>query len=133
SGKTYFARQLSDNVYCAHLQADKIRTELFEQPRYDKQENQVVAHIMDYMTEEFLAAGLSVAYDVNAMRTRQRQHLAKMAERYGAKPLLIWFQMDGDTAFYRNTKRDRRKTDDKYATSWDRTTFEEIIKQMQNP
>src|ERR1700759_5258870 len=79
SGKTYFARQFCDNVQAAHLQADRVRGELFESPRYDKQENDVVVQLMDYMTEEFLSAGLSVAYDVNAVRLKQRRRLYDMA------------------------------------------------------
>lgn len=133
AGKTYFARQLCENVQAAHLQADRIRGELFEKPQYDKQENSIVQHLMDYMTEEFLSAGLSVAYDVNAMRSGQRRALAAMAHKYRAIPLLVWFQMDPETAFSRNVKRDRRRADDKYAAHWDRTTFEEILGRMQNP
>lgn len=133
AGKTYFARQFCDNVQAAHLQADRIRGELFESPRHDKQENDIVEQIMDYMTEEFLSAGLSVAYDVNAARVKQRRQLYEMAFKYGARPLLVWFQMDQETAFDRNIKRDRRRADDKYAPSWDRTTYDDVIGRMQNP
>lgn len=133
AGKTYFARQFCDNVQAAHLQSDRIRGELFESPRYDKQENDIARQLMDYMTEEFLSAGLSVVYDVNAARSRQRQHLYKMAYRHGAQPLLVWFQMDQETAFTRNVKRDRRRADDKYAAKWDRTTYDSILASMQNP
>ena len=133
AGKTYFARQFCENVQAAHLQADRIRGELFEQPRYDKQENDIVTQLMDYMTEEFLTAGLSVAYDVNAMRAGQRRALRDMAFRCHAVPLVVWFQMDVETAFVRNVKRDRRRADDKYAAQWDRTTYENIIGHMQNP
>lgn len=133
AGKTYFARQFCENVQAAHLQSDKIRGELFEEPRYDKQENDIVTHLMDYMTEEFLSAGLSVAYDVNAMRVKQRKQLSAMAHKYRATPVLVWFQMDQDTAFARNLNRDRRRADDKYSASWDRTTYDSIIGQMQNP
>lgn len=133
SGKTYFARQFCENVQAAHLQADRIRSELFESPRYDKAEDDIVAQLMNYMTEEFLSAGLSVAYDVNAMRAKQRKQLAELARRNGAQPLLVWFQMDQDTAFARNIKRDRRRADDKYSPAWDRTTYESVIGHMQNP
>jgi predicted kinase len=133
AGKTYFARQFCDNVQAAHLQSDRIRGELFEPPRYDKRENDIVAQLMDYMTEEFLSAGLSVAYDVNAARVKQRRMLYDMARKYGAQPLLIWFQMDQETAFGRHVKRDRRRTDDKYAAHWDRTTYDSVIGHMQNP
>ena len=133
AGKTYFARQFCENVQAAHLQADRIRGELFEKPRYDKQENDVVSQLMDYMAEEFLSAGLSVAYDTNAMRASQRHALREMARKCHAQPLLIWFQMDPETAFGRNVKRDRRRADDKYAASWDRSSFDGIVNHMQNP
>lgn len=133
AGKTYFARQFCDNVQAAHLQSDRIRGELFESPRYDKQENDIVVQLMDYMTEEFLSAGLSVAYDVNAMRIKQRRMLYDLAYKCRAQPLLVWFQMDHDTAFSRQMKRDRRRADDKYAAQWDRTSYEQVIASMQNP
>lgn len=133
AGKTYFARQFCDNVQAAHLQADRIRGELFEEPRYDKQENAIVAQLMDYMTEEFLSAGVSVAYDANVLRIKQRRALYTMAHACRATPLLVWFQMDQDTAFARNIKRDRRRADDKYAAALDRTSFESLLGQMQHP
>jgi predicted kinase len=133
AGKTYFARQFCDSVQAAHLQADRIRGELFEQPRYDKQENDVVNQLMDYMAEEFLSAGLSVAYDVNAMRLAQRRHLRDLARKHRATPVLVWFQVDQDTAFTRNIKRDKRRADDKFAAAFDRTSFEAVIGNMQNP
>jgi predicted kinase len=133
SGKTYFSRQFSENVQSAHMQADRIRGELFETPRYDKQENDVVTQIMDYMTEEFLSAGLSVVYDVNAMRISQRLVLRDLARRFRAQVILVWFQLDQETAFGRSVKRDRRRADDKYAANWDRTTFDSFVDHMQNP
>lgn len=133
AGKTYFARQFCENVQAAHLQSDRIRGELFDSRRYDKQENDVVDQLMNYMTEEFLSAGLSVAYDVNAMRVKQRRALYNLAYKYHAQPLLIWFQMDQETAFSRHLQRDRRRADDKYAASWDRTSYDSIISHMQNP
>jgi predicted kinase len=133
SGKTYFARQFSENVQSTHIQADRIRNELFEEPKFDKQENAIVNHLMNYMSEEFLSNGLSVIYDVNAIRSGQRRALYDMAFRYHAQPLLVWFQMDEDTAFDRSLRRDRRRADDKYAMKLDRTSFENVTNHMQNP
>lgn len=133
SGKTYFARQLCDYMQAAHLQADRLRHELFEQPRYDKQEDGIITQLMQYMTGEFLSAGLSVVYDVNAIRASQRLELRELARRSHAQPLLVWFQIDIESAFTRNIKRDRRRADDKYSQAMDRTTFETVVGQMQNP
>lgn len=133
AGKTYFARQLCDKFQAAHLQGDRIRGELFENPRYDKQENDVVVQLMNYMAGEFLRAGVSVIYDANVMRAGQRQILRSIARQEHALPLLVWFQMDADSAFARSTRRDRRRADDKYAAIYDRKTFEHVVSHMQHP
>jgi predicted kinase len=133
AGKTYFARQLQDNLQAAHVQGDRIRFELFDQPRYDKQENNVINQLMNYMSEEFLNAGISVIYDINAMRTVQRHALREMARRCHAQPLLIWLQIDNESAYTRASKRDRRRSDDKYSANLDRPTFDRFAGHMQNP
>lgn len=133
AGKTYFARQFCEDVAAAHVQGDRIRYELFEQPRYDRQENEIVNHLMEYMTEEFLSAGISVVYDMNAGRLGQRRALRDMARKVKAQPALIWIQVDEESAFLRVAKRDRRHTDDRFAMPLDRTTFDSLASQMQNP
>lgn len=133
AGKTYLARQLCEDIQAAHVQGDRIRYELFENPRYDQQENEIIDHLMHYMTEEFLNAGISVIYDVNAARLNQRRALRDLARKVKAFPVLIWLQIDIESAFTRAVKRDHRKLDDKYTSPLDRTTFEEIINRMQNP
>lgn len=133
SGKTYLARQLSEDVQAAHVQSDRIRFELFEQPRYDRQENQIVDHLMQYMTEEFLNAGISVLYDINAMRVTQRRELRELARKHKADVLMIWLQIDQDSAFMRANKRDRRKLDDRFTVSVTQNTFKQISSGMQNP
>ncbi len=133
AGKTYFARQFCEHVQAAHVQGDRILGELFEKPRYDKQETDVIIQLMNYMTEEFLNAGISVIYDMNAMRVGQRHALREIARKCHAQPLLVWFQMDTESAFVRNGKRDKRRADDKYAPAYDKATFSNIIGHMQNP
>ena len=133
AGKTFLARQLSEDIQAAHVQSDRIRFELFEQPRYDRQENEIVDHLMQYMTEEFLNAGISVIYDINALRMTQRRELRDLARKHKADVLLVWLQIDHESAFTRVSKRDRRKTDDRYTASLDRATFKQVAMAMQNP
>ena len=133
SGKSYAARQLATNLQAAHVQGERIRSELFDNPRYDKQENDVIVQLMDYMTQEFLSAGVSVIYDTNTLRTAQRHTLREMARKSHAQPLVVWLQIDAESAFLRTQKRDRRKADDRYAPSMDRTTFDSVLSYMQNP
>lgn len=133
SGKTHFARQLSENLASAHVHSDRIRFELFDQPRYDRQENAIVSQLMQYMTEEFLSAGINVIYDMNAMRKSQRSTLREMARKKDAKTIVVWFQMDPDTAYNRTKNRDRRKADDKYAMEYTPDVFKRYIAHMQQP
>lgn len=133
SGKTYLARQLCESLQAAHVQSDRIRSELYENPRYDQAENKAVSHIADYLTQEFINAGVSVVYDVNASKLAKRRVLRELARKSHARPLLLWLQIDADSAFDRTVMRDRRHSDDKYAMPLDRTTFDAMIGQMQNP
>lgn len=133
AGKTYFARQLSNSLNAVHVSSDRVRGELFERPRYDKEENQVVEHLMQYMSEEFMNAGISVIYDMNVPRGLHRKQLRELAKKVNAKSILLWLQVDHDTAFGRIMKRDKRRLDDKYARTYDRTGFDAYITSMQNP
>ncbi len=133
AGKTYFARQFCDAIEAAHLEQDRIRHELFQQPRYTKQENSALNRIMEYMANEFITAGISVVMDMNAMRLSQRKALREMARQRKAATLVVWFQIDADTAFVRNQKRDRRKHDDRYAVGYDVEAFKQLASYMQHP
>jgi predicted kinase len=133
AGKTYFARQFTETIQAAHLEQDRIRYELFAQPKYTKQENSALNRIMEFMTSEFLGAGISVVMDMNAMRVSQRRILKDMANRANAKTIVVWFQVDADTAFMRNQKRDRRKADDRFAVGYDVDAFRQLAAYMQHP
>jgi predicted kinase len=117
----------------AHVSADRIRSELFEQPRYDAQESAIITHLMTYMAEEFLSAGLSVVYDTNAMRLAQRRNLRELARRHKADHLLVWVQIDPDSSYQRTQDRDRRTSDDKFAQPLTKDIFEKQLSGMQNP
>jgi predicted kinase len=133
SGKTFFARQICEQFAATHVQSDRIRAELFSNPTYSKDENHVVTSLMNYMTGEFLSAGVSVVYDVNALRTSQRRALRNMALKAGAEAILVWQQIDAESAFARTAKRDRRKADDRYAQELTRPAFDQLANAMQNP
>lgn len=133
AGKTYFARQFCESVHAAHLEQDRIRHELFQQPRFSKQENAALGRILEYMANEFLTAGISVVIDMNAMRLSQRKALREMARQHKAATIVVWFQVDADTAFMRNQKRDRRKHDDRYAVGYDVEAFKQMASYMQHP
>lgn len=133
AGKTFFARQLCEHMQAAHLEADRIRSELFQSPSYNKEENHIVASIMTYMSEEFLRNGVSVVFDLNSNRSANRRVLRNLATKCKAETVLVWFQLDPDTAFRRSYNRDRRKADDHFAQDMTPESFRAALATMQNP
>lgn len=133
AGKSYVARNLASDVQLANISSDRIRSELFQNPRYDAQENAIVTHLMDYICEEFLSAGVSVVYDTNALRSAQRRKLRELARKHHAEYMLIWIQIDIDSAYSRTQDRDRRTSDDKFAEPQTKSTYDRQLAGMQNP
>ncbi len=133
AGKTFVARQLAESLGMAHLSSERIRYELFEEPRHDKAEHQVLCNLMNLMTEQFLEAGVGVVYDMSVSRLTDRRALRDLARSHKAEELMIWIQIDPDTAFSRTQTRDRRKADDRFAAVLDQHTFESYMRAMQNP
>ena len=133
SGKTFFARQLCEQLQSVHLEADRIRTELFEKPSFSKEENHIVASLMAYMAGEFLRCGVSVVFDMQLPRVVQRKALRALAERNKAETITVWFQIDPDTAFNRAVRRDRRTADDRFAQEMTPELFRTQLAALQNP
>jgi predicted kinase len=133
SGKSFVARQLSEVLGLTHISSDRLRFELFEDALYDKTEHLVLTNLMNYMTELFIDAGNSVVYDLSTSRISDRKALRALAKRKGAKELMVWVQIDADTAYARSTNRDKRKADDKYSKNLTKAQFENFMKGMQNP
>jgi len=133
SGKTFFSRQFSEEINAANINGDQLRYEFFDSPNYSKDEDSVVEHLSLFMVSQFLQAGVSVVYDASAIRQSQRRILKDLANRAKAEVLIVWLQIDVESAFLRVVKRDHRKIDDKYNRPLDRTTFESEINKMQNP
>ncbi len=133
SGKSFVARNLAEHMKIAYISSDQLRSELFAKPRYDTQENAIISHLMRYMCEEFLGAGLSVVYDGSTQRGIQRRKLRELAARHGASYLLVWLQIDAQSAFGRTQHRDRRTIDDKFAQPLSQQSFNHQLSEMQNP
>jgi predicted kinase len=133
SGKSYLARNIADNYGLAVVSSDKIRSILFENPTYEKSENKLVEKIMMDQAEQFLKNGIGVVYDISASRIMQRRSLRELSRKLKMNDLLIWLQIDQDTAYSRSSNRDHRKPDDKYNKSLTLEDFNVQLRQMQNP
>lgn len=135
SGKTFFARQFAEEFNSAvHLDVDKINHELGDELHtINQHDHRVPEIIIKYMAKEFLNSGSSIIFDVSATKKSERKRIAKMALEHKATPILVWLQIDADSAFMRARKRDRRKAEDKYAAEYSSSEFQSIISSSQNP
>jgi len=133
SGKTFFARNVCKSLQAVHLSDDRIRGELFEKPRYDKAENSVVSHLIEYMAGEFLNTVVSVVIDVDTRKSNYRRHIRELAAKHRARTIVLWFQIDAEASFARLDTRDRRKHDDKFSRTYSKQEFETYAAAMQHP
>lgn len=133
SGKSYVARNLSSSLSVAHLNADRLRSELFSKPRFDSKEDAIILHLMIYMAQEFLSAGLGVVFDANLPRVNQRKRLRDLAKKHKAEFLIIWLQIDQETSFARTQTRDKRTADDRYSQVYTTESYADDVANMQQP
>jgi len=133
SGKSTFAQHFSAGHGLVHIGSDRIRYELFDDPQYTPAEENVVTHLMDYMLEQTIKAGVSAIYDYNVSTKKNRQILKDTAAKHNVTPLVVWIQTDKETSQYRSMNRDRRRAEDRYSFPLSRSQFDSFSDKMKKP
>lgn len=131
SGKTTFARRLAEEMAIVHLQTERFQHEIHEAT--SGQASGMTQTLLEYMTKEFLRSGVSVALDTNVTKKNERQKLRKLAKDLRVQTALVWIQIDPESAFGRTQKRDRRKSENKYAAEYSSSDFQRLVNESQNP
>lgn len=85
SGKTHVARILARQLRAVHVQTDDIRVSLGRRGKSFSSAPRM-AHLL---LEKGLRAGRSVIADFDAVRPERRETLKKLAQRFGARFILI--------------------------------------------
>ena len=133
SGKSLLAKNLSEDLGIAHINSDKIRSSLFMNKTPQNNQNKIIINLMDMMAEEYMKLGVSVIYDISANRAINRKSLREFAKKFNYKEILIWVQIDEETAKFRSQHRDKRKLEDRYSYNLDDSSFKNEIDRMQSP
>lgn len=89
SGKSYLARTLSAALGADLIQTDAVRRELFPDPRYTPGEAATVYMECHRRIAAALAGGACVIFDGTNLRERRRRTLYQIAERAGAKTIIV--------------------------------------------
>lgn len=98
AGKTTAARDIAKLTGAEHIWADHERRQRFDRPTYTHQENLDLYDRLNQKAEEILQHGRSVVYDTNFNFFNDREKLRKIAERSGAKTVVVWVITDKPTA-----------------------------------
>lgn len=128
-GKTYFSKQFANEFTTAvALNADKLAHGLNLRPNNDA----YLVKIIDYLVVNYLESGISVILDMPVMRSNTRKKYRSIATKNNAQPVLLWMQIDPDSAFIR-TKFRAKNDKSKIYNDYSKSEFQTIGTQMQNP
>lgn len=101
SGKSYLARELAKRAPFVTLQSDAMRKALFERPIYTEEENARLFPAMHALLDRLLAHRIAVIYDATNLRQEHRRPLYEIAERHGARYVVVQVTAPEDVALRR--------------------------------
>lgn len=89
SGKSHFARLLAQRLPAAVLNSDALRTVLFARPQHSEREHARLFPAIHILIDRLLARGVPVIVDATNLKEAHRRPYYTIAERHGAKALLV--------------------------------------------
>ncbi len=88
-GKTYFARALAQRLPATVLESDRLRKQLVRQPTHSQEESARLFAAAHALLERLLQRGVPVIFDATNLVERHREYLYAIAERAGARVVLV--------------------------------------------
>jgi predicted kinase len=131
SGKTTFAKNLSEEISYAHIDTDRILAETTNNS--SRISDKEAFALMTYIANEFIKAGVGVIFDLDLPREIDRRRIKDFAKKQKLKYMIVWPQIDIETSENRATSRDKRKTEDRFAKPYTKESFRSFVGLMQNP
>ncbi|HEU5323887.1 MAG TPA: DegV family protein, partial [Methylomirabilota bacterium] len=89
SGKSHFSRKLCQRYPLAHLNSDALRRALFAQPTHAAAESERLFAAVHVLLERLLSRGVSALLDATNLREAHRGPLYAIAERTGARLVIV--------------------------------------------
>ena len=108
SGKSYFCRRLASRHPVARLESDALRRALFGQPTHSPEESARLFAATHYVLDRLLGAGIAALLDATNLREVHRRQLYDIADRHGAKLVLVSLRAPAAVVSERLAARARR-------------------------
>ena len=105
SGKSYFGRQLAQRLPLLVLESDFLRKVLFATPTYTGEESRRLFDACHSMTADLLGQGIPVLLDSTNLIKYHREHLYRIADRCGAKLIIVCVEAPESVVYERLTAR----------------------------
>jgi predicted kinase len=108
SGKSYFCHRLVSRHPIALLESDALRKALFGQPTHSPEESRRLFAACHHVIDRLLEGGISALLDATNLREAHRRQLYAIADRHGAKLVLVSLRAPAAVVEQRLATRARR-------------------------
>lgn len=105
TGKSYFCRRLAERLPAVILESDHLRRVLFPSPSYSVAESAHLFRVGHRLIERLLKKGIPLIFDATNLSERHREHLYSIAERLGARLVLVRLEAPPQLVYERLRKR----------------------------
>jgi predicted kinase len=110
AGKSFFAGHFANTFNAPYISSRVIRDELFNDPTFSNDENDIIDRIANLQLAELLKTERTIVYDASSDARTDRNNIAKKAHAAGYQPLFVWVQTESVAAKSRATKPSPGKT-----------------------
>jgi predicted kinase len=119
SGKSYFSRRLAERMPLPIIESDAMRQILSAKPDYSQTESGRLFRACHALMDELLRKGISVIFDATNLIENHREQLYRIADRAGAKLILIRVEAPPQVVQQRLERRQAgADPDDKSDADW---------------
>ena len=119
AGKSYFCQRLAQRLPLLVVETDALRRRLFGKPSYRVWEHQRLFAAVHRLLDELLGQGISLVLDATNLSEYYRERLYHIAERRGAKLILVWVEAPPEVVAERLASRARGETGDNSEADWE--------------
>lgn len=105
AGKSHLARELVKRRPFAHLDSDRLRRALFKRPAYTQAEHARLFNAYHELMGRLLRRGVSVVCDATNLREAHRRPLYEIAEKHGARLVVVQVEAPPTVAKQRLERR----------------------------
>ena len=115
TGKSYLSRRLAERLALAVLETDALRKTLFPTPIYSAEESARLFQTCHLLIEELLKQGIPVLLDSTNLIERHRERLYSIAERLGAKLLIVRAKAPLESVRHRLQRRSEARDEEAHS------------------